>query len=96
MADDVIVKFSVDDQGVLDHRKELNKIQNLIDSANRAQMQVGTIEVQKNNILNQISIIQNQIASFRNEVRKNYGTDDIDIQTGEINYNKDEQTNKKD
>ena len=76
--------------------EELNKIQNLIDSANRAQMQVGTIEVQKNNILNQISIIQNQIASFRNEVRKNYGTDDIDIQTGEINYNKDEQTNKKD
>ena len=75
--------------------EELNKIQNLIDSANRAQMQVGTIEVQKNNILNQISIIQNQIASFRNEVRKNYGTDDIDIQTGEINYNKDEQTNKK-
>ena len=76
--------------------EELNKIQNLIDSANRAQMQVGTIEVQKTNILNQISIIQNQIASFRNEVRKNYGTDDIDIQTGEINYNKDEQTNKKD
>ena len=75
--------------------EELNKIQNLIDSANRAQMQVGTIEVQKNNILNQISIIQNQIASFRNEVRKNYGTDDIDIQTGEINYNKDEQTNNK-
>jgi conjugal transfer/entry exclusion protein len=76
--------------------EELNKIQNLIDSANRAQMQVGKIEVQKNNILNQISAIQNQIALFRDEVRKNYGTDDIDIQTGEINYNKDEQTNKKD
>ena len=76
--------------------EELNQIQSLIDAANKSQMQVGGIEIQKSNLLNQIQIIQNQIASFRNEVRKNYGTDDIDIQTGEIKYNKNEQTNKKD
>jgi hypothetical protein len=76
--------------------EELNKIQNLVDSANRAQMQIGSMEVQKNNILNQVSIIQNQISSFRKEANKTYGTDNIDIQTGKINYNKDEQTNKKD
>ena len=75
---------------------ELNKIQNLIDTANRAQMQVGAMEIQKNDLLNRISAIQNQIALFRNEIQKSYGTDDIDVQTGEIKYNKNEQANKKD
>jgi hypothetical protein len=76
--------------------EELNQIQNLIDMANKSQMQVGGIEIQKSNLLNQINIIQSQITSFRTEVKKSYGTDDIDIQTGKIKYNKDEQTNKKD
>ena len=76
--------------------EELNKIQNLIDTANRAQMQVGAMEIQKNDLLNRISAIQNQIALFRNEIQKRYGTDDIDVQTGEIKYNKNEQANKKD
>ena len=76
--------------------EELNKIQNLIDIANRAQMQVGAIEVQKNNLLSKVNAIQDQITVFRNEIQSSYGTDDIDIQTGKINYNKDEQANKKD
>ena len=76
--------------------EELNKIQNLIDTANRAQMQVGAMEIQKNDLLNRISAIQNQIALFRNEIQKSYGTDDIDVQTGKIKYNKNEQANKKD
>ena len=76
--------------------EELNKIQNLIDTANRAQMQVGAMEIQKNDLLNRISAIQNQIALFRNEIQKSYGTDDFDVQTGEIKYNKNEQANKKD
>ncbi len=40
--------------------------------------------------------MQTAITVFRNEMKKTYGTDDIDIQSGVINYNKDEQTNKKD
>ena len=76
--------------------EELNKIQNLIDIANKVQMQVGAIEIQKNDLLNRVSAVQNQIALFRNEMEKSYGTDNIDIQTGKIKYNKNEQANKKD
>ena len=76
--------------------EELNKIQNLIDTANRAQMQVGAMEIQKNDLLNRVNAVQSQIAVFRNEIQKSYGTDDVNVQTGEINYNKNEQTNKKD
>ena len=76
--------------------EELNKIQSLINNANKAQVDVGGIELQKQNILHQVSIIQDQIILFRNELKKSYGTDDIDIQTGVINYKKNEQTDKKD
>ena len=76
--------------------EELNKIQNLISTANRAQMQVGAMEIQKNDLLNRVNAVQSQIAVFRNEIQKSYGTDDVNVQTGEINYNKNEQTNKKD
>ena len=76
--------------------EELNKIQNLIGAANKAQADIGNIEIQKHNILHQIAPIQDQIVLFREDMNKAYGTDDIDIKTGVVNYKKDEQTNKKD
>ena len=76
--------------------EELNKIQNLISTANKAQIELGGIEVQKHSILHKVATIQDQIVLFRNELNKSYGTNDIDIQTGVINYKKDEQANKKD
>ena len=76
--------------------EELNKIQNLIGAANKAQADIGNIEIQKHNILHQIATIQDQIVLFREDMNKAYGTDDIDIKTGVVNYKKDEQTNKKD
>ena len=76
--------------------EELNKIQNLISAANKAQADIGNIEIHKHNILHQIAAIQDRIVLFREEMNKAYGTDDVDIKTGVINYKKDEQTNKKD
>ena len=76
--------------------EELNKIQNLIGAANKAQADIGNIEIQKHNILHQVESMQHAINVFREKMRKTYSTDDIDIQTGVINYNKDEQTDKKD
>ena len=76
--------------------EELNKIQNLIGAANKAQADIGNIEIQKHNILHQIATIQDQIVLFREDMNKAYGTDDIDIKTGVVNYKKDEQTNTKD
>ena len=76
--------------------EELNKIQNLIGAANKAQADIGNLEIQKHNIFHQIATIQDQIVLFREDMNKAYGTDDIDIKTGVVNYKKDEQTNKKD
>jgi predicted nucleic acid-binding Zn-ribbon protein len=76
--------------------EELNKIQNLVSAANKAQADIGNIEIQKHSILHQVESMQHAINVFREKMKKTYGTDDINIQTGVINYNKDEQTDKKD
>ena len=76
--------------------EELNEIQRLLDGMNRAQMQVGSIEVQKNEILQTISMMRNRLTIVREDLKKNYGTDDVNIDTGVINYTKNEQANKKD
>ena len=76
--------------------EELNKIQRLLDNMNRAQVQIGGIEVQKHEMLQSISMLRNQLMVLRDDLKKSYGTDDVNIDTGVINYNKDEQANKKD
>tara|TARA_R110000824_G_scaffold46047_10_gene132700 strand:- start:1436 stop:1723 length:288 start_codon:yes stop_codon:yes gene_type:complete len=76
--------------------EELNKIQRLLDNMNRAQVQIGGIEVQKYEMLQSISMLRNQLIVLRDDLKKNYGTDDVNIDTGVINYNKNEQANKKD
>ena len=41
--------------------EQLNKIQNLISTANRAQAELGGMEVQKHRILHSVATIQDQI-----------------------------------
>ena len=52
------------------------------------------METRKHQLLHTISTIQEQLTLIQSEFEKEYGTSDIDIQTGKIKY-KDEQTDKK-
>ena len=52
--------------------------------------------MQKHKILHGIASVEGQFAALREELKKEYGSDDINIQTGVINYKTNEQTNKKD
>ena len=72
---------------------ELNKVQSIINNINRAQLEIGTFESKKHNILHHISMLQEELSKMQVEFKKNYGTDDVNIQDGTINYAKDEQTN---
>ena len=73
--------------------EELNKVQSVINNINRAQLEIGSIESKKHNLLHHVSILQEQLNKMQVEFEKNYGTADINIQDGTINYTKDEQTN---
>ena len=72
---------------------ELNKVQSIINNINRAQLEIGTFESKKHNILHHITMLQEELSKMQVEFKKNYGTDDVNIQDGTINYDKDEQTN---
>ena len=70
---------------------ELNKVQEIINNLNRGQMEIGSLETRKHAVLDHVVTFQGELAKMQNELKKEYGTDNINIHTGEINH--DEQTN---
>ena len=76
--------------------EQLEKVQNVINDINRSQMELGQIETKKHAILHHISSLQEAIGVIREEFEKEYGTSDINIQDGIINYPENGETNKKD
>ena len=72
---------------------ELNQVQSIINNINRAQIEIGSFESKKHNLLHHVVLLQEQLSKLQEQFNKNYGTDDINIQDGTINYKKDEQAN---
>ena len=72
---------------------ELNKVQSIVNNINRAQLEVGSFESKKHNMLHHVSMLQEELSKLQVEFNKNYGTDDINIQDGTINYKENEQAN---
>ena len=77
-------------------KEEFNKIQALVGDMNKGQFNLGNLELQKHRILHAIGLLQDQFGKVREELMKEYGSDDVNIETGVINYNKNGETDKKD
>ena len=73
--------------------EELSTVQSVINDINRAQLEVGSIESKKHNLLHHVSMLQERLNEMQVEFEKTYGTADINIQDGTINTKQDEQTN---
>tara|TARA_R100000458_G_scaffold24627_1_gene22179 strand:- start:330 stop:617 length:288 start_codon:yes stop_codon:yes gene_type:complete len=71
----------------------LNKMQNIINNINRAQLDIGILETRKHNILHGLAGLNDELAVLQTEIKKEYGTTDINIKDGTINYEKNEQAN---
>ena len=77
--------------------EQLKKVQELINEINRGQMELGQMESRKHAMLHHISTLQEGVGAVKDEFEKEYGTADIDIQSGIINYPKENgEVNKKD
>ena len=72
---------------------ELNKVQSIINNINRAQLEIGSFETKKHNLLHHVTMLQEELSKLQVQFKTNYGTDDINIQDGTINYENNEQTN---
>ena len=66
--------------------EQLKEVQELVNGINRSQMELGQIETKKHAMLHHISALQEAVGGVRDTFEKEYGTADVDIQTGIINY----------
>ena len=77
--------------------EQLKKVQDTVNNLNRSQLEVGQMEVKKHEIMHQIAGLRDGLTLLQSEFEKDYGTFDINIQDGTINYPKENgEVNKKD
>tara|TARA_B100000941_G_C28273576_1_gene432760 strand:- start:356 stop:652 length:297 start_codon:yes stop_codon:yes gene_type:complete len=76
--------------------EQLKKIQDTVNNINRAQLDIGSIELRKHEMLHAIAGLRDELKVVQLELEKEYGTFDIDIQDGTINYSNNGEANKKD
>jgi hypothetical protein len=74
--------------------EELVKLQSTVRTIDRLTADVGRVETQKYGLLVAMQKVQGNIDEMREEFMKNYGTDNINIQTGEIAYSPEEEKAK--
>ena len=73
--------------------EQLEKVQNTVNSINRSQLEIGSMELKKHELMHNISGLRDQLTLLQDEFDKEYGTFDINIQDGTINYEKDVKAN---
>jgi len=76
--------------------EQLQRVQGIVNAINRAQLDLGMLETRKHGMLHNIATIQDQLTVMQGEFEKEYGTYDIDIQTGAIKHKEDVEADKKD
>ena len=76
--------------------EQLKKVQDTVNSINRSQLEVGSMEVKKHELLHSIAGSRDELVVLQNEFKNEYGTFDINIQDGTINYSENGEANKKD
>ena len=76
--------------------KQLEKIQGTINNLNKIQLDIGMLETRKHGMLHGIAGMQDELTLMQQELEKDYGTTDIDITNGTINYPENGQADKKD
>ena len=70
-----------------EHFKELQEIINVI---NNLQFKIGQLEGQKHNLLHELGLGQKNVVDMQDKLSKEYGTFDVNIADGKINWPEDE------
>ena len=77
--------------------EQLKRVQDTINQINRAQLEVGATEIKKHELLHSVAGNRDKLTLLQEEFTKDYGTFDINIQDGTINYPKENgETDKED
>ena len=68
--------------------EQLKKVQETVNNLNRSQLEIGSMEVKKHELMHQVAGLRDELTALQGELEKDYGTFDINIQDGIINYPK--------
>ena len=64
--------------------EQLKSIQGLVGQINNGQLQIGQLETQKHALLHQIAEVQKMLKDNQDELEKEYGKVNVNIQDGTI------------
>ena len=67
--------------------EQLKKVQEAVSNINRIQLEVGTLEIKKHEMIHGMASLREVLAALQEELQKEYGTIDVNINDGKINYN---------
>ena len=77
--------------------EQLKKVQDTVNSMNRNQLEIGSLEIRKHEMMHQVAGLRDELKVLQDEFEKDYGTFDVNIQDGTINYPKENgEADKKD
>ena len=65
---------------------QLKKVQESVNNLNRSQLEIGSMEVRKHEMMHQVAGLRDELKILQDEFEKDYGTFDVNIQDGTINY----------
>ena len=68
--------------------EQLKRVQSTVNNVNRSQLEIGSMELRKHELLHNIAGFRDELSLLQKELEKEYGTFDINIQDGTINYEK--------
>ena len=78
-------------------KEQLDRVQDTVNNINRAQLEIGSMEVKKHELMHNIAGLRDELTLLQDEFEKEYGTFDVNIQDGVINYPKENgEVNKED
>ena len=67
--------------------EELDNLQSVVNEINKAQMQIGVFQTNIHRLLHHIASKNDELTLIQDDLEKIYGTTDINILDGSINYN---------
>tara|TARA_Y100000004_G_scaffold179485_1_gene223140 strand:- start:773 stop:1078 length:306 start_codon:yes stop_codon:yes gene_type:complete len=74
-------------------KEHLEELQTLVNKINTIQFNIGKIEAQKHSTLHELAITQERIPMLQDKLTREYGSYDVDLKDGTINWPKEPSEN---
>jgi len=70
--------------------EHLKELQGVVQRINAGQYNIGKLEAQKHHMLHDLAMAQDKVTVFQETLMKEYGSYDVNVNDGTINWPKDE------